>query len=196
MTALAASTDVEAVLGRTLTANESAKVDAALDKASALVRSETGRLFESGSHTVRRRIREGRVKLDDATAVTEVVSVDDDGNADTLADYAFRSPYIYGLGGYASQNRFSGYGCFAWVEVTYTSAGTVPDELVTVVASMAARNVTASAPEGAESYTVTRGPFSESASFSTSSDSVSATPTELAIIRRHALTRGGPVKSL
>lgn len=178
MTALATSTDVVADLGRALTAAESAKVGAALDKASALVRAETGRFYEADTFTVRRKVSGGKVTLDDPTSVTTVTEVDCDGNATNLSGYTLRGATVYGLG------------CDRWVEVEYDCAGTIPAALVTVVAAMAGRSITASAPEGVESYTVTRGPFTESASYGATSDSVAATPSELAIIRRHRLRPG------
>lgn len=184
MTALATSTDVVADLGRALTTVEAAKVDAALDKASALVRDETGRKFEADTFVVRRRVRGGMVTLDDPNTVNSVVEVDSEGAETALTGYALRGSTLYGLG------------CDKWVEVDYDSLGTVPAELKTIVAAIAARNITASAPEGAESYTVTRGPFSESASFAEPTDSVSALPSELKVIRRYALRRSGPVTQL
>lgn len=183
MTALAASTDVEAVLGRTLTADESERLDAALGKASASVRALTSRLFEAGTVTVRRKARGGRILLDDPATVTTVTAVSARGAADAVTGYTFRAPYLYGL-------------TDGWYEVAYTSTGTVPDDVVTTVASIVARNLTSTAPEGVESYTDTRGPFSESATFASPTDSLSATPTELATIRRHALRIGGPVNML
>lgn len=184
MTALATSTDVEAALGRTLTTAESARVGSLLDKASALVRAESGRLLEAGTYTVKRRVRGGKVVLDDPTTVSEVVRVDGGGTETALTGYTLRGSTLYGLG------------CDRWVEVTYVSAGDVADELVTVTAALAARGLTASAPEGAQSWTVTRGPFSESASFSEPSDSLAPTPSELATIRRFGLRRSGPVTQL
>jgi len=185
VTALATSDDVEAVLGRTLTAEESAKVGAALDKASALVRAETGRFFEADTYTVRRKVRDRKVaSLDDPTSVSEVVAVDGDGNETAVTGYTLRNGVLYGLG------------CDRWVEITYVSAGDVPSEIVTEVAALAAANITASAPEGAESYTVTRGPFSESASFAEATDSLAPTPSSLAVIRKYALRLTGPVSQL
>jgi hypothetical protein len=184
MTALAVSSDVEGVLGRTLTTEEAAKVDAALAKASAWVRAETGRFFEAGTYTVRRKTRNRRVVLDDPVSVASVEVVDSDGTATAVTGWVLRGSVLYGLG------------CEGWVEVEYASAGTVPEPLVGVVAAMAARNLTASAPEGAESYTVTRGPFTESASFGESTDSVATTPSEAAIVRRYALRRSGSVSLL
>lgn len=186
MTALATSTDVEAELGRTLTTAEAAKVDAALDKASALVRAETGRKFEAGTYTVRRKVRRGRVVLDAPATVTSVIAVDGDGTVTAITGAILRTEdeTVYNLG------------CDRWVEITYTTAGEVPAELVPVVAALAAANITSGAPEGVQSYTVTKGPFSESATFAEPTDSLAPTPSILSVIRRHKLRRPGPISSL
>lgn len=184
MTALATSDDVEAELGRTLTAGETAKVDAALDKASAWVRAETGRFLAADTFTVRRKVRAGRVELDDPTSVTSVAEIDYSGTPTDVTGWTLRGSTLHGLG------------CAGWVEVEYVSAGTIPEALVGVTAAIAARGITSSAPEGAESYTITRGPFSESASFAEGVDSGAVTPSEAAVVRRHALRRAGAVSLL
>jgi hypothetical protein len=184
MTALATSADVVADLGRALTTIEAAKVASALDKASALIRDETRRLFEADTFVVRRKVRDGKVVLDNPESVNSVVEVSEDGSESTLTGYVLRGSVLYGLG------------CDKWVEIDYDSVGSVPDELVTITAAIAARNITTTAPEGAESYTVTRGPFSESASFSEATDSASALPSEMKVIRKYALARSGPVSQL
>lgn len=183
MSALATSADVEAVLGRSLSVEESERVEAALAKASAFVRADTGRRFEAGEVQVRRRARGGRILLDDPESVESVTAVSACGDVAEVTGFTFRAPYLYGLAD-------------GWYEVGYTAAGSVPDDVAAVVASMAARNVTNTAPEGVQSYSDTRGPFTESATFAEPTDSISATPTELATIRRHVLRVGGPVNML
>ena len=184
MTALATSSDVAAELGRTLTTEESAKVDAALEKASAWVRAETGRFFEADTYTVRRKPRGGKVRLDDPTSVTSVSAIANDGTASTVTGWTLRGDTLYGLT------------CDSWVEVEYVSAGTVPGALISVVAAIVGRAITSDAPEGAESYTITRGPFSESASFAEGVDSGAVLGTESSIVRRHKLRRSGSVSQL
>ena len=185
MVALATQADVESdeVLGRTLTSAEQAKVGSALDKASDYVRSETGRRFEAGTYTVTRYARGGKVRLDSPATVTAVNLIDSLGTATVIdaTTYTLRGGVLYGL-------PYSGQ-----YEVTYTSTGDVPPELVRVVAAMAARDITEDKPQGATSYTVTKGPFTESASFDAPTDSVMPTPSEARIIRRFAARRSGSV---
>lgn len=185
MAALATQTDVESddVLGRALTSAEAAKVSSALEKASDYVRTETGRKFAAGTYTVTRYARDGKVRLDSPTAVTAVNIIDSLGVA-TLVDsttYTLRGSVLYGLP-YAAQ-----------YEITYTTDGTAPDELVRVVAAMAAREITNEIPANATSYSWNKGPFGGSASFDSPTDSVLPTPSEERIIRRFAARRSGSV---
>jgi hypothetical protein len=174
MAAMAIRADVEAEIGRALSSAEAAKVDAALESASDYVRAETNRKWAAGTYTVRRRVRGGRVALDAPATVTVVSAVDRLGGTSAVTDYTLRGSTLYGLG------------C-GWVEVTYTTAGTVPDELKRIVAAMAARDITEDRPQGATSYTVAKGPFTESASFDEPQDSAEPTRAEAKIIRRYAL---------
>jgi hypothetical protein len=183
MTALATSTDVEAVLGRTLTSPEAAKVDSALASASAAVREVTGRRYEAGTFTVRRRVRNGTVTLDAPASVTGVNDIDSNGTATALTGFTLRGFTVYNLAG-------------CHVEVTYTSLGEIPDEVVSVTAGIAARLLTTDTPDGATSYTITKGPFTESASFDSATESVSPSVSELKILRRYALTRPGTLSLL
>lgn len=174
MVAMATQTDIVAELGRALTSAEVAKADAALDRASDYVRTETRRKWEAGTYTVTRRARNGRVTLDGPTSVGSVVWVDSLGTAETVTGTTLRGRTLYGL--------TSG----LTYEITYTSDGTIPNELVRVVAAMAARDITNEVPQGATSYSVTRGPFSEQAGFDEPTDSLLPTPSEERIIRKYA----------
>jgi hypothetical protein len=174
MAALAAQADVESELGRALTSAEAAKVAAALDSASDYVRTTTGRKFAAGTYTVTRYARGGRVRLDSPDAVTAVNIIDYLGTATLVGSdgYTLRGSVLYGLG--AGQ-----------YEITYTSTGTVPDDLKRVVAAMAARDITEDRQQGATSYTVTKGPFSEAASFDEPQDSIEPTRAEARIIAKY-----------
>lgn len=184
MTALAVQADVVTAIGRTLTAAEITALPGALAKASSVVRAVTGRLYEAGTFTVKRRVRCGAVRLDSPATVTTVKRVSTAGTETTLTGWVLRGDTVYGIN------------CGGWVEVTYTSAGTIPAEVVEVTARIAARILTSSAPEGAESWTVTRGPFTESATFGESTDAATPTVSEVQILNRHALRRQGPLTSL
>lgn len=185
MTALATQSDVETAIGRTLTTAEAAKAAGALARASALVRAITDRKFEAGTYTVRRKVRAGRVTLDSPATVTGVNEVNDDGSVTSVTGYTLRGSVVYDLGT-----------CERWVEVTYTTAGTIPAEVVAITAAMAGRDITANRPQGATSYTITRGPFAESASFEDASDSVEPTSSEAKILARYAVRRAGAVSLL
>lgn len=184
MTTLAASEDVEAVLGRTLTADESARIGAILDAASAAVREATGRKYEAGTYTVTRKARGGKLRLDDPATVTEIVEVGCDGSESAVTGYTLRGDTVYGLG------------CAGWVEVTYTTAGDVPADLVSTVASMAARDLTNETPAGATGWTVTKGPFTESATFDSPTEAIESTSSEARVIRRYALPKPGVLQSV
>lgn len=185
MTALATQADVVTSIGRALTTAEAAKAAGALDRASALVRAATDRKFQAGTFTVRRKVRGGRVALDSPATVTAVDGVNDDGSVTAVTGYTLRGSTVYDLGA-----------CEVWVEVTYTTAGTIPAEIVTVTAAMAGRDILADRPQGATSYTITRGPFAESASFEDGSDSVEPTSSEAKILARYAMRRAGAVSLL
>lgn len=181
MTALATSTDVEAVLGRTLTEAEDAKVSSALDRASAVVRAETGRFFDDATHTVRRFVRKGRALLDDPDTITAIYLIGCDGATSSLTGYTLRGDTVYGLGGDGT------------IEVEYVTAGTIPADIVGVTAAMAARDLTTQTPTGATSYTLTRGPFSESATFDVPTESITLSPSESRILARYRLRSGAIV---
>lgn len=180
---LATQADVEAELGRALTSDETAKVDTALAAASDYVRTETRRKFEAGTFTVRRRARDGRATVYDASSVSMVNAISSDGTATAVTGYTLRGTTLYGVGS-------------GWIEVTYTSDGTVPEKLVRVVAAMAARDITNDRPQGATSYTVSKGPFTESAGFDEPNDAALPTPSEARIIAAYRARRSRSVSLL
>lgn len=129
MTALATSADVEAQLGRSLTSEESARIGALLDRASAQARRVTGRAFTAGDYTVTRTVRDGKVSLgetvDEVTAVRAINQYD--GTTETLDtdSWTVRGNVVYGLS----------YWCE--VEVDFTVTADVPADLVAEVAALA-----------------------------------------------------------
>lgn len=146
MADLATSADVEAFLGRSLTASESTRVDALLADASAAVRNYTGQQFDMDETTERLKVRNGRIRLSQRP-VTDVASVVDmNGNditftwyvgsvidlADAPPDSWSFEPYKNGL---------------TVVDVTYTHGyAAVPDDIVAVVRSIVAKALSV-APE-------------------------------------------------
>lgn len=187
MAALATSADVVTVLGRALTADESNRVDAELDKASAFIRAESRRPFDATEVTVARKVRDnGTILLVDADTVSAVVAVDCDGEATTLAtdDWTQRGSKVYGL-----TPR-------TWVEVTHTRDATVPAELVDLCAQIVAAAIVSDVKPGVESQTVTKGPFSESYTFRDGSTTSLLSADQVAVLRRHSRPKIGSVPLL
>lgn len=123
---LATIADLEDRLGRSFSTDETARAYALLDDASAKVRAYTRQQITESTSTDRVRTRNGVVRLPQrpVTAVTAV--------ADTLAT-ALDAVWD---GGEQLRLYFDGY-----VDVTYTHGyATVPDDIVTVVAGVAARS--------------------------------------------------------
>ncbi len=172
MAALATRPDVEVDIGRALTAEESSRVERVLDRASAYVRAQTGRRYQAGATTVRRRVRDGRIVLDDPTSVQAVREVNTGVAATTLIGWILDGDAVLGLDG-------------CWVEVDYTSAGDVPTEIRDVTAALAGRLLTAPAL-GLSARQA--GPLLEQ--YRTVSDA--ATEADRAVLERHRL-RLGPV---
>lgn len=130
MAVLASPEDVEASLGRSLDSSEEARCSTLLQLASAHVADYTGVRFAPGSYTVGRRVRAGKVRLPGrAATVDEVRDIDEaTGGASALAagtDYTSRGRTIYGLG------------C-RYVEVDFTITADVPEDVISVVAGIAA----------------------------------------------------------
>ena len=171
MTALATSTDVETAIGRTLTAEETARAGSLLLLASAAVEDATGYRFTPGSYTVSRTARSGRVVLPGPVdSVDEVRSIDRcDGSAEVLTvvtDYTTRGRTVYGLTGL--------------VEVDFTTVDAVPAEVVALVAGVVAGTLSAP-PVGATQETT--GPYS--VSYISSSGRVFLSASDKAVLRRY-----------
>lgn len=153
MSALASSTDLEARLGRTLTAEEAARADALLADASALVRSYTGQDFTvTVDDEVVLRGQNGLITLPQrpVTGVSSVVAVGGDGLPDVpLVDWIWdgldtvrvgEGSFVINLpaiwwddDGYPGTYR-----------VTYSHGyGQVPADVVAVVCGMVLRTLTA-----------------------------------------------------
>jgi hypothetical protein len=123
---LATIADLEDRLGRSLSTDETARAYALLQDASAKVRAYTGQQITQSTSTDRIRARNGVARLPQrpVTAVTAVADI-----AATSLDATWAGGEQLGL-------YFDGY-----VDVTYTHGyATVPDDIVTVVAGVAARS--------------------------------------------------------
>ena len=146
---LAAAADVEAVIGRTLTAAENARVDHFLAQASARVRREcTGVAFTQATGTLKLRVRDGRIRLPlrPVLAVTAVRGICPDGTVidlpgwqwitGTLVEWIWpNEAYLPPRFPYPWQG-----GALDWAEVDCTVGyDQVPAEITGLVAELVAR---------------------------------------------------------
>ncbi|WP_306365445.1 hypothetical protein [Nocardia sp. CC227C] len=130
MVALAADTDVETQLGRSLTTAEQDKVGDVLAKASDLFRREAEQDFTPGESTVRLKVEGGRVRLPQAPA-TEVTAVVDDDGADIDHELSGQWLTVTRDGTPMVSHEF--------VTVTYSHGGAVPDLVRITIAEIAAK---------------------------------------------------------
>ncbi|TFD58018.1 hypothetical protein E3T43_07145 [Cryobacterium sp. Hh7] len=152
---LATSEDVEAALGRSLTASEAPRVGVILDKASELFRDRSGQQFTAGRSTRRFKVNGGKVRLTQRP-VTAVVSVtDDDGNPYEFT--RFDSVLTIDLRSHL------------FVRVTYDHGGEVPDLVRLCIADIAKAVLTINpkAVEGLTQYSEATGPFNKSETYAT-----------------------------
>lgn len=186
MAALATSADVVAVLGRALTADESARVGAELDKASAFIRAETRRPFDPAEVTVSRKVRDnGTVLLVDADDVSAVVEVDCDGDESTITGWTQRGSKVYGLTPRST------------VEVTHTREATIPEALVGLTAQLVVAGLASEVTTGVQSQTITKGPFTESYTFGADGhDAYALDSTQATVLHAHSRPRVGSVSLL
>jgi len=147
--ALATIADVEARLGRSLTAGETSQATAWLSDASAMFVQRAVQKFEVSESTVRLFPRDGVVRLVQRPVI-EINSVTDIDGVELDYTYdGFQS--IYELGSYSP------------VIVNYDhGSDTIPDDVVAVVAGMVVRTllIPADAAAGIQQQSV--GPFSQS----------------------------------
>ena len=147
--ALATISDVEARLGRTLTAGETTKANAYLADASALFVQRAVQKFEVGESTVRLFPKDGVVRLVQRPVIDVVDVTDLDGNSIDFTWDGHQS--LYDLGSYSP------------VTVTYEhGSATIPDDVIAVVAGMVARTLSISPDAAAGVQQQTVGPFSQS----------------------------------
>lgn len=146
---LATPADVEAAIGRGLTAEETGRVGQLLETASAAVTEEAGGFrFEPGDYTVQRRVRSGRVCLPARVgAVTSVFAVDPETGATTpITGWNLSGNTVYGVNA-----------CTA--EIVFTVITGVPPKIVALVAGVVAATV--SMPTGG-AQSMGAGPFTVS----------------------------------
>jgi len=147
--ALATIANVEARLGRSLTAGETTKANAWLTDASAMFVQRAVQQFEVGNSVIRLFPRDGVVRLVQRPVITVNSVTDLDGNTIDFTYDGFQS--LYELGSYTP------------VKVDYDhGSATIPDDVVAVVAGMVVRTlqIPADAAAGIQQQSV--GPFSQS----------------------------------
>jgi hypothetical protein len=147
--ALATIADVEARLGRELTATEDTQAAAWLDDASAMFIQRAIQKFEVSESTVRLFPRDGVVRLVQRPVIEIVTVKDIDG---VEIDYTFDGHQsLYELGSYSP------------VIVNYEhGSATIPDDVVAVVAGMVVRTVLIPDDAAAGIQQQSVGPFSQS----------------------------------
>lgn len=153
--ALADVADVEAVLGRPLTADEAARVQPILDKASELFRLESGQQFTPGTSENRLRVRGATDVFLPQRPVDSVESVTDD-HGEPLT-FTFREQIV----------RLEHRSHLTFVLVAYTHGGAVPDVIRLAVAEIGAvvLRIDQQAMSGASQFQETVGPFTRQASY-------------------------------
>jgi hypothetical protein len=160
--ALAATTDVEAILEQSLTAAQVTHAASLLEVASAAVADYAGRKFEPGSYTVSRPVpQDGKLRLPAAVdTVSEVRSINEvDGTATVITGWTLRRNTLYGLRMTRPEVTFGDWHYPAVVEVDFTVTAAVPDDVRNITAGIVA--ATLSSPQvGVQSET--KGPFSVS----------------------------------
>lgn len=152
---LASEEDVVQVLGRALTSDESARVNAILAKASELFRRRSGQQFTTGTSTVRLKSNGGEIRLPQRPAVAVQAVTLDDG-----------TPVEYDLFGSVLTTCLRS-GQFA--RVTYTHGGAVPDVVRLCIAEIAKKVLTIdpNAVTGKTQHGETAGPFSSQDTYAT-----------------------------
>lgn len=155
---LATSADVVAALGRALTAEETAKVGAVLDKASELFRHRSGQQFTAGVSSVRLRVVADKVILPQRPVVSVQSVTEDEAGGATVPYELYQSALVLG---YPRGGDF--------VRVTYTHGGVVPDLVRLTVAEIAKKVLTISehAAAGLTQRSEGTGPFTEQETYAT-----------------------------
>lgn len=153
---LATQTDVEEQLGRALTTDEEARVEAILAKASELFRLEAGQDFTPGESHVELKVNGGKVYLPQrpVASVTEVTDVEDSDLGYSL------------FGQWLTVGKVS----HEFIRVRYTHGDAVVPDLVRLTVADVARKVLTIAPDalsGVTQTTDTSGPFSRNQSYAT-----------------------------
>lgn len=153
---LASVTDVQSALGRNLTSDEAARVDAILDKASELFRRRSGQTFTPSTSQNRLKVNGGQVRLPQRPVVSVESVVDDDGFNVTYT----RFQSVLTVDDLTSSD---------FITVAYTHGGAVPDIVRLCIAEIAKKvlSIDPTAATGIVQHTESTGPFSVSDTYAT-----------------------------
>ena len=202
MAALATPADIEARLGRTLTDEETARVDALLSDISAYARGYTGQDFALQTTTVILPITDGDIFLPQrpVVAVSSVKTLDEDGLPGPSTPWEFdgvgtlcvgtSSWVINGPAWWADQQ------CFTTAEVTYQHGyAETPDDVLAAVCGAVIRNITSPNPMVSGINRETIGEYSYGLAAGTvSGPSVYLSDRDKRILDRYRLNKSGSVK--
>jgi hypothetical protein len=194
VTALATQDDVEALLGRTLTADEEARLDGLLNAASARFVAEAGgRQFTADTYTQILRVDDrGNVTLPQrpATRVTAVRLINADGTAGSaIATWTFDGVGLVALNDWVGQQlNVAAAVADTWtgtVQVTYAAGyDDIPDDVRYAIAGMVTRSLQQTAgSSGIQSETI--GGYTYRLGDAAASGILGMTPDEAAVARRY-----------
>lgn len=188
MTALATTTDVETRLGRSLSETETARAEAFLDDASALVVSYTGQQFLPGTSYNLLQVKQGnKIRLTQRPA-TDVLSLTNTDGDDVLFTWdGFQTIVV--------ENPTICNGDRLIVSYEHGNA-TVPNDVVSVVSAMVARTISIPTEAAAGVTQQTVGPFSVTYANWAVGGQVMISPTEQTVLNRYRTNLQGTIETL
>lgn len=188
MAALATTTDVETRLGRSLTESETAKAEALLDDASALVVGYTGQQFLPGESFNLLQVKQGnKIRLTQRPA-TDVLSVTDtEGNDVEYTWDGFQTLTITNVS-VCNGDRLI---------VNYEHGNpAVPQDVLSIVASMVARTISIPTEAAAGVTQQSVGPFSVTYASWAVGGQVMMSPAEQIALNRYRTNMQGTIETL
>lgn len=188
MAALATTTDVETRLGRSLTESETAKAEALLEDASALVVGYTGQQFLPGESYNLLQVKQGKKIRLTQRPVTDVLAITTtDGDDVTWTWDGFQTIVIDSVF-VCNGDR---------LVVAYEHGNeTVPRDIVAVVASMVARTISIPTEAAAGVTQQTVGPFSVTYAAWAVGGQVMIAPAEQITLNRYRTNLQGTIETL
>jgi hypothetical protein len=188
MTALATTTDVETRLGRSLTESETAKAEALLDDASALVVGYTGQQFLPGESFNLLQVKQGnKIRLTQRPATDVIAITTTDGDDVVWTWDGFQTVTIDSVST-CNGDR---------LVVNYEHGNaTVPQDVVAIVASMVARTISIPTEAAAGVTQQSVGPFSVTYANWAVGGQVMMSPAEQITLNRYRTNMQGTIETL